>query len=317
MVLIAQLATAAGTRAPLAHTANQAFLALVKELKAQGLGNKVIADMFGLALCTYHHKVRRLTESSTFRGKSLWAAVLEFVQDHESVLRSEVLQRFNRDEETVVRSVLSDLVDSGLLYRTGRGDRTMFRAASEDDHPDKLDRAVERLGNLIWIAIHRFGPVDIERIRKVVPAEQTALQTALDKLVSEGRILRKEKADDVQYSCDDCLIPFGDSTGWEAAVWDHYQAMVTEICTKIRLGFTRADASDRIGGSTYSYDVWEGHLCYDEVAGFLSEVRQKAVAIRQRVESYNREHVALSNKQRFIAYVGQTVLDADGEGDSL
>lgn len=51
-VLIAQVATAAGIRAPLSHMANQVFLDLVRELKEQGLGNKVIADMFGLALST-------------------------------------------------------------------------------------------------------------------------------------------------------------------------------------------------------------------------------------------------------------------------
>jgi hypothetical protein len=39
-ILIAQLATSAGARAPLAHVANQVFLELVSELKAQGLGNK-------------------------------------------------------------------------------------------------------------------------------------------------------------------------------------------------------------------------------------------------------------------------------------
>ncbi len=46
-VLIAQLATATGGRAPLAHTANQVFTDLIRELKEQGVGNKVIADMFG------------------------------------------------------------------------------------------------------------------------------------------------------------------------------------------------------------------------------------------------------------------------------
>ena len=35
-ILIAELATASGTRAPLAHTANQVFLDLVHELKEQG-----------------------------------------------------------------------------------------------------------------------------------------------------------------------------------------------------------------------------------------------------------------------------------------
>src|SRR5215470_16531499 len=93
-VLIAQLAPAAGSRAPLAHTANQVFVDLVRELKEQGLGSKVIADMFGMALRTYHAKVRRLGESSTFRGRSLWATVLGYLQDRETVAQSEVLYRF-------------------------------------------------------------------------------------------------------------------------------------------------------------------------------------------------------------------------------
>src|SRR6185369_747867 len=62
-VLIAQMATTAGARAPLAHTANSVFLDLARELKQQGLGSKVISDMFGLTLRAYDAKVARLTES--------------------------------------------------------------------------------------------------------------------------------------------------------------------------------------------------------------------------------------------------------------
>jgi len=78
-VLIAQLATTAGARAPLAHTANRVFLDLVSELRQQGLGTRVISDMFGLSLRAYHAKVARLSESGTERGRSLWEALLEFV----------------------------------------------------------------------------------------------------------------------------------------------------------------------------------------------------------------------------------------------
>src|SRR6185295_8389263 len=86
-VLIAQLATAAGVRAPLAHVANQVFVDLTKELREQGVAQKVIADMFGMALRTYQSKVQRLTESGTYGGRSLWEATLEFVQDKGTVLR--------------------------------------------------------------------------------------------------------------------------------------------------------------------------------------------------------------------------------------
>ena len=130
-VLIAQLATSAGNRAPLAHTANQVFLSLVKELKQQGLGHRVIADMFGLTLRTYHDRVRRASESVTDRGSSLWEAVLRYVRQRQMLSRAELLNRFRADDEASVRGVLSDLVDSGLLFKSGRGDLTTYRAASD------------------------------------------------------------------------------------------------------------------------------------------------------------------------------------------
>ena len=109
MVLVAQLATAAGARATLAHTANQVFAELVRELKDQGLGNKVIADMFGLSLRTYHNKTRRLAESSSARGRSLWEAVLEYVRNEGPILRTAVLEHFARDDDETVRAVLRDI----------------------------------------------------------------------------------------------------------------------------------------------------------------------------------------------------------------
>ncbi|HMJ12174.1 MAG TPA: hypothetical protein VK524_12205 [Polyangiaceae bacterium] len=64
-VLIAQISTAAGLRAPLARVADQVFLELAREFEAQGVGRKVVADMFGLALRTYQKKVARLSESAS------------------------------------------------------------------------------------------------------------------------------------------------------------------------------------------------------------------------------------------------------------
>jgi hypothetical protein len=79
-VLIAQLATSGGVRAPLAQVANQVFLELVRELERQGVSRKVSADMFGMGLRTYLRKIQRLSESSTERGRSLWEAVLDYLR---------------------------------------------------------------------------------------------------------------------------------------------------------------------------------------------------------------------------------------------
>ena len=88
MVFIAQLSTIDGMRSPLSHVADEVFVGLVRELESQGLGKKVIADMFGLALRSYRQKVQRLSESVTTRGVTLWGAVHAFLAERESAGRA-------------------------------------------------------------------------------------------------------------------------------------------------------------------------------------------------------------------------------------
>lgn len=315
-VLIAQLATAAGARAPLAHTANQVFMDLVQELKEQGLGNKVIADMFGLTLRTYHNKIARLSESSTDRGRSLWEALLAYSEEHGAVTRADVLNRFRGDDEPTVRGVLKDLVDSGVLFRTGRGDLTTYRVATAEETTRTVADAGERVASFVWIAVHRYGPVTRAELLEHVPAGDDALDAALVRLAREGRIGREERDGKVFYTSEDCVIPFGTPAGWEAAVFDHYQAMVTAICTKLRFGRTHAAPGEWVGGSTYSLDVWEGHPLHDEAVGFLQATRERAISLRKRAEALGASRPpGDASTKRVIMYVGQTVLGPEGEGD--
>jgi hypothetical protein len=309
-VLVAQLATSAGSRTPLAHTANQVFLDLVAELKDQGLGNKVIADMFGMALRTYQAKVQRLIESETFRGQSLLTAVLEYVMEKKTVSRAEVLHRFRQDDERVLKGALHDLVDSGLLFRSGRGDHTIYRARNSSDPSSDKGEEQDRVAQLLWVTIHRFGPLTRLEAAEHLHVEPQHLQPSLDRLVSSQRVVLLSDAPELRYRADHCVIPVGDETGWEASVFDHYQAVVTTICSKLRSGANRARAEAPIGGSTYTYDVWPGHPHYAEVADQLPRLRQQAVQLRQKVEAFNAEHMAPheSQRERFIAYVGQTVV---------
>jgi hypothetical protein len=71
-VLIAQLSTVSGIRAPLSRVADQVFLSLARELEAQGVGRKVAADMFGLALRSYQLKITRLAQSTSEPERTLW-----------------------------------------------------------------------------------------------------------------------------------------------------------------------------------------------------------------------------------------------------
>ena len=313
-VLIASLATAAGQRATLARVANQVFADLVSELKQQGLGNKVIADMFGLALRTYHKKVARLSESQSFRGQSIWEAVLGLVAQQGTLLRADVLARFGADEEAVVRGVLSDLVDNGLLFRTGMGDRTSYRAARPDELPALPDKG-EVVAQLVLVALHQHGPATLPECAERVAMDELELSQVLATLVEDGRAQRSGQGATTRYRCDHVLIGYHDPNGWQAAVYDHYQALVGALCHKLQLSLTHATPDEHVGGSTYTFDVWHGHAYEHEALGLLAKLRRDADTLRQRIEAYNRDHGSPPDDQRFrvVAYVGQNTIGHEQE----
>jgi len=311
-ILIAHLATATGTRSPLAHTANQIFADLVRELREQGLGNRIVADMFGLSLRTYHNRVRSMSESNTERGRTLWEAVLNFVQQKGTVLRGEDMLRFCRDDEMLVRGVLRDLVESGILYQSGVGDGVFYRVTDSDELQASNGSQSEVEAELIWVAIGRYGPVTAARLQKVVPISDQRIELAIEKLLGEERIQAKESQGERLYESEQCLIPMNASFGWEAAILDHYQAMVTAICAKLRKGLRRAKDGEAIGGRTYHFEVWEQHPLKREVLGFLQSTRERAQELRKRVEAYNKEHPAVdSSILKVFSYVGQMVIEPD------
>jgi hypothetical protein len=312
--LIAQLATAAGGRPSLAHTGNQLFVDLVRELKERGVGNKVIADMFGLALRTYHDKMRRLEESSGYGGRSLWEAVLAHIQERESVLQADVFLRFRNDNNLTLRGVLSDLVDSGLVFRTGRGMRTTLRAATAAEVELKQkDERGDGIANLVWVVINRTGYVSLEQIRDRVPIDEVSLESALRLLIADGRVRRAGTREQPRFTTDECVIPEGSVFGWEAAVFDHFQAMVGALRAKIGSG-QRAGSRDSAGGSTFSFTVWESHPMKDEVVGLLAQSREQMAQLRLRVADYNSSHPPGGEELiRVSAYVGQSVVSAESQ----
>ena len=309
-VLIAQLATAAGARAPLSHTANQVFMDLVRELREQGLGAKVIADMFGVSLRTYHNTVRRLSEGNTVRGQTLWEAVLGYIKERGTVLRSDVLARFSRDDDALVRGVLKDLVGSGLVFQTGRGAEHVYRYARPEEVAGGSQAGSDPLTGFLWVSVYRLGPVRADQLRDAMLLDDAAqLDPPLQALLDAGRIERCEIGGVAHYSAQHCKIPVGAHEGWEGAVFDHYQAMVTAITTKLRFAGRSSTHGEAIGGSTYSCDVWDGHPLRDEALGFLASCRQRGADLVKRVDEHNATHPPDERSAvRVYAYVGQSVI---------
>jgi predicted transcriptional regulator len=305
-VLIAHVATSAGLRAPLAHVANQIFVDLTSELERQGVGQKVIADMFGLALRSYQQKLQRLSESSTDRGRSLWEAIYGYLSHKQVVRRLDVLRRFSGDHESSVKSILRDLSDSGLVYRTGKGDATVYRMTPPEDLYAGAESDTANLAALLWVVIHHDGPLTVEQVEQRVSLDRPQLQAALDSLVQDKQVV-KEGVLPAVYRSDQCLIPLGATAGWEAALLDQFQALVRSMCIKLANGQTRALPDDEVGGSTYTFDVWPGHPHEAEVKGLLRDTRSRLSALWDVVSEYNRaDPTTHSRMERVTFYCGQS-----------
>lgn len=313
MVFIAQLATAGGVRAPLSHVANQVFLELTQELQNQGVKKKVIADMFGMALRTYHRRIRELQDSKTDAGRTLWEAVLEFLREEEPLSTQKLHQRFRYDDPELLSGVLNDLVNSGLAYRSGRGDAAVFRLANEADFQgDGGDRA-EASAHVVWLAAYRHGPATSSELGELTRLSLSTTEQSLSTLLNDGRVVIAPPQPDqkVRYASARFDVPMGTSRGWEAAVLDHFEAMVTAIGTKLNSGTGRSGSADTGGGSTWSLDVWPGHPLEAEAKQSLSRMRQQIEQLRARVDEYNERMSKPANAEQVVVYVGQYVRQGD------
>ncbi|MDH5676512.1 MAG: winged helix DNA-binding domain-containing protein [Myxococcales bacterium] len=316
VILIATLATGAGQRPSLSHLADQVFSELARELKQQGLSTKVVADMFGMALRTYQTRVAQLSVSRSDASRSLWEAVYAHIQTRSPLLRADLHSRFAAEDAAMLRGVIRDLVESGLVEQSGRADATRYTAVAADallggQQPAAFER-------MLLVAAHRHGPATVEELAAQTGASDRArVAAALESLVEQALVNLEPHSEPERYSCERCVIPFGDEQGWEAAVFDHYQAMVAALVTKLRGGNRRADLKDHIGGSTFVFDLHESHPMAGEALGFLEETRARGHELRERIESFDASNPAPSDARplRVIAYVGQTVAELDPEDD--
>jgi hypothetical protein len=308
-VLIAQLSTAAGLRSPLAHVADQVFLSLAQEIERQGVSRKVVADMFGLALRTYQRKVQRLEESESASGRTLWEAILEYVTEHAPVRRENVLERFRHDEELAVTAVINDLVTTGLIYSSGRGDSAVYGITSEADRKAlSSDDAVDALALLLWGRVFRSPGLSTRELVTTTRVEDPQVRVALDRLLADGRVTRDGDSDQAALHSTAFVIPAGSPQGWEAAVFDHYQALANGISSNLQQRARGIATNDLAGGTTLHFGIHPGHPFEAQVLGTLRRVREQLNASWNEVAAYNRDHpIADEAATRVTFYFGQSV----------
>jgi len=303
-VLIAQLSTASGVRAPLSHVADQVFVELAREIEAQGVRRQVVADMFGMALRSYQKKMRRLTESESARAQTLWEAVLEFIEK-EQPTRNRILERFEFDGEREVAAVVKDLIRSGLVCITGSGEQAVHGVTS-DAMRDKVEHQqdLDAVANLAWLKIFRHEADTRQELATALGVDAALARAAADELVRSGRVTEQ----DGRLISGNVALPLGAEQGWEAAIVDHFRAVAVAIATKGRGGLSGANASDRLGGSTFTFTVTPGHPYEEDVYTLLRKTRLSAQALWDRVAAHNEEHPPDADASTRVSfYVGQAL----------
>ena len=316
-ILIGQLSTAAGIRAPLARIADQVFVDLAQELESQGVGRRVAADMFGMALRSYQKKLRRLTESQSAADRTLWRAVLEHVRQNQRVRKADLLRRFGRDGEREVGSILADLVSSGLIYQTGRGLDALYRVTSDVDlrHLAGGDDP-EALAPLVWSAVHdRPGSSEAELIASL-GLDPEATRRALQLLIREGRLRRDAPGPDAPITAEDLVVPVGATQGWEVAVHDHFRAVANAIASKVRSGAARAEGGTSSAARPCRSTSAKGTRTASASYRCSPRCANGSTALWNEVESYNARHpLSEAERKRLFFYFGQYLEDGDTEPD--
>lgn len=307
-VLIAQLSTAAGIRAPLSHLADQVFLELAKELEAQGVKRKVVADMFGLALRSYQLKFQRLSEGGNVET-SLWEDIHALLSKG-TKSRTEISEILRTAEPNDIIGVLNDLVGSGLAYVSGRGATAVYGLTTQADR-ERLTMVDEKQAvyHLVWQLVATGRARVFDELRRQISVPEPALRDAIEALCSDGRVIEQEGRL-VAPSFD---IPVGAEFGWEAAISDHFRAMVTAIALKLKHG--RAAHGDRNGGETLGFLVHDDHPMQQQVYDLLQSTRQRVDQLWTQVVEYNRAHPPPENSDRVTFYFGQSVLPGEESGD--
>lgn len=302
--LIADLATLAGTRAPLAEISDHFFVDLNRALRSRGVGTKVAADMFGLAVRGYQTRARRLTAQRSDRARSVWQAVMGYVRREGPLTRAAIMTRFSRDDEAIVRGVLHDIVETGLVERDGRGPGALYRGAPIATPLAAASPEADEA--LVWLTLCRLAPrgVRVERpaIAEATRLPEPRLAAALARLHRAGRVERLADSPE-RWRAEVCVIEAGDSAGMGAAVLDHYQAVIEMIGRRLTHG--RAVDGWPVGGGTYRFDLWPGHPLGPEVARTLDAMRDQLDALRAQVDAHNASSPDHRVRHRVAIYIGQ------------
>lgn len=207
-------------------------------------------------------------------------------------------------------------MSTGLVYRAGRGDDASFRVADATDFAFDDQVRSEASAYLVWLFVYRHGPVSRERLAELARLPEKVCQDALEELIREGRVREVREGSKVHYESDLLVVAPGSARGYEAAILDHFQAMITAMTRKLVSNQSGERRTDEVGGSTWSLDVWPGHPLEAEAKGTLRRIRAEMEELRARIDSHNSTAKQSRPLEKVVVYSGQYVASDGDEQDT-
>jgi hypothetical protein len=157
--------------------------------------------------------------------------------------------------------------------------------------------------------MYREPPLTSAEIAALAQADTDEIEASLTRLAASGR-LDVIDGEEPRYQARALVIPLGAPAGWESAVFDHFKALVGTVLCRLRENRPTA-LEDRVGGSTYTIAVWDGHPLAEEVYGALGQIRRLLGDLRTRVEQVNEANEVPSDHARVVIYAGQCVIQEE------
>lgn len=310
-LLVADLAVRDPVPASLMHVTDLFFTAINEHLRSKHeRPQRVIADLFGLPIRTYQHRVTVLSQSASLRGITVWEAIYRFVRAEEQVSRAEIGQRFHQENPELVGSILNEMVRSKLLFCAGRGSTAVYLANQRVEFD--ADASPEADARLVWVVTHGHPGASMAELAVAMGIEGSAVQAnrlraALDRLVDENRLVVTSDPEGIdRYHSRDFVFDLDAPSDGLAAFYDHFSAVVDAICQKLDGG-----AMPRIGatGATYRFDLHPGMAETAEVEGLVEALRTRCSRLRHALEA-----TGLSDT-RLVFYFGHMLVESDPPGD--
>jgi hypothetical protein len=174
------------------------------------------------------------------------------------------------------------------------------RFAEEDE--------LDALSGFVWLAAFRNPRSSEAELLRKVGGESDLFKRALDGLLESGRV-RRVTTDGAEYlEAEPFVVHVGSPTGWQASVFDHFQAVTTAIAAKLRSRGASSSAADETGGTTLRFGVHEAHPYYAEVLGSLRRDRETMHALWTKVTEYNVANPVPEEERTVVTfYFGQAV----------